>query len=409
MKKTIFVLAWLALAVLCVSTAAQENSVEYWMMKSTELFNNGSLEDSLNAIDKVLQISPENESALLNKADILRCLGRGDESAKAFKKSLEILNKTLEMNPQDASLWYGKGMALYFLGNDEEAVAANERAWEILNQSCKKDPENARALVDNAHILPAKGRQIVDRIDYPFVDDPQMIGRWQSVDFVQRIDAFNPDAKSAIDDAHLKEMTIFLKDGKINGTKLLWTKGFIIDPIQKTASKYGIKEINGSKYLFYEWKSGDYTLRGMKPWLCVLKKVDSSDYSIVEPPRKEDRIDYPFVADPQILGRWESVDIVIKPEDFKPGKANYPAGELYLKGLNISENGNISANFKDRTNESDIYTWTKDLVLCDRNKTASQYIIREIDGTAYMFFQWKGGDYVLRNMEPHYYVLKKVD
>jgi bla regulator protein BlaR1 len=149
-------------------------------------------------------------------------------------------------------------------------------------------------------------------------------------------------------------MMMFLKDGKINGTKLLWTKGFIIDPIQKTASKYGIKEINGSTYLFYEWKCGDYTLRGMKPWLCVLKMIDSSDYTIIEAPRKEDRIDYPFVEDPQVLGRWVSVDSVIKPEDFKPGKTNYPASDLYSKGLNISENGNVSANFKDRTDESDI-------------------------------------------------------
>jgi len=409
MKRTIFLSAWITLALLCISTGAQENSTDYWMNKSAELFNNGSLEDSLDAIDKVLQIAPENESAWLNKADILRCLGREDESVKAFEKSLEILNKTLKTNPLDASLWYGKGMALYFLGNEKEAVAANERAWEILNQSCEKDPENARALVDNAHLLPAKGRQIVDRIDHQFVDDPQLIGKWQSVDFVQRIDAFNPDAKSAIEVTDLNEMRIFLKDGKIYGTNLLWTKGVIIDPIQKTSSKYEIKDINGSTYLFYEWKSGDYALRGMKPWLCVLKKVDSSDYTIVEAPRKEDRIDYPFVADPQVLGRWESVDIVIKPEDFMPAKANLSGSDLYLKGLNISENGNISASFKDRTNEGGIYTWTKGFVLCERNKTSSQYIIQEIDGSTYMFFQWKGGDYVLRNMEPHYYVLKKVD
>lgn len=408
MKKAIFVLAWLALAVLFASTAAQEDSIEYWMMKSAELFNNGSLEESLNAMDKVLQISPENESAWLNKADILRCLGREDESAKTFKKALVILNKTLEKNPQNASLWYGKGMALYFLGNEEEAVAANEKAWEILNQSIEKDPKNAKASVNNAHILPAMGRKIVDRIDYTFVNDSQLIGKWQSVDVVQRVGAFNPDAKSANEDLYLKEM-IFLKEGKLYGTKLSWTKGVIIDPIQKTASKYGIKEINGSVYLFYEWKSGDYTLRGMKPWFYVLRKIDSCDYSSIEPPRKEDRIDYPFVADPQVLGRWESVDFVIKPEDFKPGKANYPASDLYLKGLNILENGSISASFKDRTNESDIYTWTKGLVLCKRNKTASQYIIQEIDENTYIFFQWKGGDYVLKNMEPHYYVLNKVD
>ncbi len=40
----------------------------------------------------------------------------------------------------------------------------------------------------------------------------------------------------------------------------------------KTASKYIIKEIDGGKYMFFEWKSGDYTIRGMKPYYYVLKK-----------------------------------------------------------------------------------------------------------------------------------------
>lgn len=41
----------------------------------------------------------------------------------------------------------------------------------------------------------------------------------------------------------------------------------------KTASQYTIKKINGCNYMFYEWKSGDYTLRGMKPYYYVLKQV----------------------------------------------------------------------------------------------------------------------------------------
>ena len=269
---TRFVIALLAIILLCASTLAQENTTEYWMKESTEFFNRGFLEESLEAMDKALQISPENESVWLNKADILRCLGRENESANVFQKALEILNNSLEANPHDASRWYGKGMALYFLGYEEEAIKANEKAWEILNQSCEKDPENARFLVDNVHILPAKGRRIVDLIDFPFVDDPQLIGKWQSVNVVRSIDDFNPDVKNANEDLYLKEM-IFLKGGKIYGTQLSWTKGIVTNPIDETASRYEIREINGSTYMFYEWKSGDYTLRGMKPWYYVLKKI----------------------------------------------------------------------------------------------------------------------------------------
>ena len=55
---------------------------------------------------------------------------------------------------------------------------------------------------------------------------------------------------------------------------------------------------------------------------------------------------------------------------------------------------------------SSSHTWTKGLVLDD--DTASKYIIREIDGSSYMFYEWKSGDYTIRYMKPSYYVLKKV-
>jgi bla regulator protein BlaR1 len=40
----------------------------------------------------------------------------------------------------------------------------------------------------------------------------------------------------------------------------------------KTASHYTIKKIKGSEYLFMEWKSGDYTIRGMKPAYYVMRR-----------------------------------------------------------------------------------------------------------------------------------------
>ena len=67
------------------------------------------------------------------------------------------------------------------------------------------------------------------------------------------------------------------KNDKVpNGYSRTWTKGLVIsDNRTKTASKYTIKEMDGSAYLFYEWKSGDYTFRHSKPTYYVLKKVSS--------------------------------------------------------------------------------------------------------------------------------------
>ena len=50
-----------------------------------------------------------------------------------------------------------------------------------------------------------------------------------------------------------------------------WTKGAVIHQGERTASHYDIQEINGQRYLFFEWKSGDVTILGRKPMYYVLR------------------------------------------------------------------------------------------------------------------------------------------
>lgn len=115
--------------------------------------------------------------------------------------------------------------------------------------------------------------RIVDKIDYPFANDPEVIGRWESVDFIKEIEDFKPAVKQWRGDLYLKEM-IIMEDGRTKGP-WRWTKGLIIHPGDKTAAKYHIKEIDDLTYMFFEWKSGDYTIRHMKPQYYVLKKASS--------------------------------------------------------------------------------------------------------------------------------------
>jgi bla regulator protein BlaR1 len=157
--------------------------------------------------------------------------------------------------------------------------------------------------------------------------------------------------------------------------------------------------------MFYEWKSGDYIYRNEKPRYYVLKKVDSLDYSGFEPTVIKDKIDYPFIEDPQVLGKWETVDFVKEIESFDPDKKSLEA-EPYLLNLEFLDSG-VLFGIVGGGISSDI-SWTKGLVLNPNNVTASKYIIKEINGSKYMFYEWKSGDYTLRGMKPQYYVLKKV-
>ena len=109
-----------------------------------------------------------------------------------------------------------------------------------------------------------------DNIDLPFVNDPQALGAWESVDFVADISRFNPAQLSWKGKLYLKGLT-FLEDGKMPEAWWTWTKGVVIHHGDQTASHYEIREISGHPYLFFEWKSGDVTIAGMKPHYYVLK------------------------------------------------------------------------------------------------------------------------------------------
>ena len=108
-----------------------------------------------------------------------------------------------------------------------------------------------------------------DRIDLPFVNDPQVIGRWKSVDFVDAIAEFDPERPRTAD-LPFKGLT-FLEHGKTPEAWWTWTKGVLIRQGDQTASHYEIRQIKGRPYLFLEWKSGDFTISGRKPAYYVLQ------------------------------------------------------------------------------------------------------------------------------------------
>lgn len=114
----------------------------------------------------------------------------------------------------------------------------------------------------------------VDNLNLPFIDDPPVIGEWQSVDFVAQPSDFNPDQPQRKRALFLKGLT-FLANGRMQPGWLTWTKGVVMHHGDKTANRYEIREINGKSYLFFEWKSGDSTILGRKPPYYVLKKTTS--------------------------------------------------------------------------------------------------------------------------------------
>ncbi|MEN6385625.1 MAG: M56 family metallopeptidase [Phycisphaerales bacterium] len=212
---------------------------------------------------------------------VIKVLGEPNEILDGEK--IEFKDNVLYKNIQDKP----KGIGYYavpqkhvriWLNNDEvRAIYVTRSDYSDGGPFNKKLKDSE---LPKGSTIDAKGH-IVDKIDYPFVNDPEVLGGWEAVDFVNDINNFKPGKRSWDGDLFLKEL-FFLDEGKTNWA-FSWTKGLLLHSGDKTASKYIIKEINGSKYMFMEWKSGDYTIRHMKPSYYVLKKVEDSNVAEVPP------------------------------------------------------------------------------------------------------------------------------
>jgi len=244
----------------------------------------------------------------------------------------------------------------------------------------------------------APGKPIVDRIDYPFVADPQLLGGWRAVDFVAEPQDFDPGGRQWKSDLFLKEL--YVRPGGRTNRAWSWTKGLFLHPGDHTASAYEVRALAGRDYLFFQWKSGDYVYLHRKPKWYVLVR---DERLVVPETRVEDKIDFPFVDDPEVRGTWVAVDFVKTEEAFDPGRIHM-WGESFLKQIEFLEGGRTRFSFRENR-VSERSTWTRGLVLSAADKTASAYRIRPMNGKTYLFFEWKSGDYTLRAQRPEWYVL----
>jgi len=102
-------------------------------------------------------------------------------------------------------------------------------------------------------------------------DDPDVVGEWKTVDFVERIEDFTP-GKKGWPGGFAFEYLKFMPEGRTSGP-WKWTKGYMWHPGNKAEGKYVVKDLNSKKYLFMEWISGDVLIRGEKSHYYVFEKM----------------------------------------------------------------------------------------------------------------------------------------
>ena len=126
----------------------------------------------------------------------------------------------------------------------------------------------------NAPSTPATAEEVSE-----FELDERVLSKWVTIDFVKTIDDFDPAKKNWQGQLFLLSLE-FQDNGKVcweaenrKPMMLEWTKGKV-EPFEERPSFYYLRNINGQIYLFFEWVSGDVTIRGQKPCHYVLKKEE---------------------------------------------------------------------------------------------------------------------------------------
>jgi len=142
-------LAMLALAVLCIGAVAEdENSANFWYEKSLEQYNNGSLEESLQAIDKAIEIDPENATLWSYKASSLNLAGVITQKQSAFDESLQAYDRAIELDPENTTYLLWKGFALrqaVYGPHGQERNQIFEEAIRTFDRALEIDPKFADA------------------------------------------------------------------------------------------------------------------------------------------------------------------------------------------------------------------------------------------------------------------------
>ncbi len=133
---------------------------------------------------------------------------------------------------------------------------------------------------------------VVDQVPDLPAEDSSVLGEWKVCDFVQEVEDFDPGTPGTVlpYEALYWRNARFLEGGGMensfrnredgsfhtDGPEVWrWMNGYVICNPRSTASLYRIRKIGRAEYLFVQWKSGDYSYGGEKPYWYVFRREGS--------------------------------------------------------------------------------------------------------------------------------------
>ena len=255
--------------------------------------------DSINYYSMFDTVPFVDDPGVVGKWELCGELYDKNDITKYKTETTDFAHKEIPFLPGGAFVWiwfWTKGVLYRVLPNGNTAVPNPYRIVEadgvkymildFIGSNCIDNGGDPVCLLykqtDTTPYTDRTVRKRIDDTDLPFVEDPDVSGVWESVDFVGRTGDFTADKPACEKDDLWLICIRFLPRGicvkTVRGERapadiiLRYTKGCVICESEMTAEKYVIKNIGGSDYLFLQHKSGDYSYGGFEPKLYVLKR-----------------------------------------------------------------------------------------------------------------------------------------
>jgi len=257
------------------------------------------------------------------------------------------------------------------------------------NKKFKDIKKEIKDLKKKLNLISYLNTQKGEKVMKPFINDEEVIGKWKYVCSAESVKDYAKGETYIDKDILFKEL-YFIPNGVGYWVFEGWSKG-IIYHFRGNYYKYSIVE--GKLFVEITNAEQEY-LHTM-----VYEKVDSKEHTEDEIKIKDD-VNLPFILDEKAVGSWLAVDYISIKDKF-----NYIPNtkeDLFLKGISLLPNGDC---FMERGKYIDKIKWTKDFIL--DSLTASNFIIKEVDGEEYLIMDWKSGDYIFGGEIFGCYVFKK--
>ena len=257
------------------------------------------------ALPNILNIPFTDDPEVVGKWELCGMLrDEKDLSSTVMLPPEERLFQEIIFMPGGAPVWsyfWTKGIFYITSGKHGSAVANPYRTvrqdgahYMIIYFMLSNGADSNKALpvlyrqIDTIAYSEDQMRPYIDRVDYPFVEDPAVSGAWSVVDFVRHAEDFDPahqcspKKRLSIVEMQFLPRGICLKftRSEANGKKMSWgvnyTKGLVLNRTNMTAEEYIIKTFDGKEYLLVQHKSGDYAFGGYEPYWYVFERKDDT-------------------------------------------------------------------------------------------------------------------------------------